>query len=80
MNCYRVKVRTTNATGKTFCLTEDEVLPGEYRDCEQSEVFILAESIAAAVGILRPWLVESVQRLGVGYLPADLEVTHGEEF
>ena len=73
-NCYRVKVRTTNACRDTFCLTGEDVIPGEYRDCERGEVFVIAESIAGAVGMLPPEIVEGVERMGAGYLPADLWV------
>jgi hypothetical protein len=73
MNCYRVKVRTTNGCGDTFCLTDRDDIPGTYLDCERGEVYIIAPSISVAVGGLRPWLVLGVERLGIGYLPSDLE-------
>ena len=78
MNCYRVKVKTTNAMRDTYCNTGDDVVPGTYRECEDGEVYVVARSAVAAMKMFRDSIIESCERIGVGLVAARAAAKGGE--
>jgi hypothetical protein len=62
-SCYRVEVRTTNASGNQGNQARDR--DGHYIDVEQGEFFTIAET-AAEVG--KSWLYAlKIERVGCAY-------------
>lgn len=66
MNCYKVRVKTTNSTNDTFSVTTE----GHYYHCENSICFVVANNMAEVEGYFNSTSnIESIERIGIGYCP-----------
>lgn len=66
MNCYKITVKTINSMRDTYCVTPDEVSPGEYFVCEDGEVYVIAESAVKTLAFFPDEIIEKIERVGIG--------------
>lgn len=60
-HCYAVKVNTTNSCKDTFSMS------GQYFDCEQGIVYVMADSIEGAANEVPNAI--AIERVGFGLKP-----------
>ena len=70
MNCYRVKVETTNASNDTFSIDREDGNE-DYGECDDGEVYVLAESAKEAATQLDGAGILEIARVGIGFVPEE---------
>lgn len=62
MNCYKVRVETTNSSNN---VTHGNKVA--YLECENSILFVICESPSDIEKIVKASSIECIERLGIGY-------------
>lgn len=68
MNCYKVKVRTTNSSKDAAYGAE-----ADYVSCEDSCLYVIARSPASVEKIIKAHVIISIERIGLGYVADEEE-------
>lgn len=71
INCYKVKVRTTNGLGTTSHtkpFREFLAQGGEYFNCENGIAYVVARSMAEVEELLGLGNILACERVGIGYV------------
>lgn len=69
MNCYKIKVKTTNSSNDTFHVKRnenDEI--SEYFDCEDSIIYVVTDAINKIFEKFGDEVIIYIEKIGIGYL------------